>query len=62
MSAPIYFGKLMPEREKMLEKATVFMRPHLGDLEVGQSLGMRWVMTREGLRIILEPKKIEVLL
>lgn len=62
MTEPVYFGHLMPEREAQLEVLKDRLRPHVGDLAVGESVGIRLAMTREGLKLIIEPKRIEVML
>jgi hypothetical protein len=66
MSAPVYFARLMPEREKMLAALMEQIRPHLGELMAGESEGFRLAMVKDGqrerLKVIFEGKRREVLL
>lgn len=43
MTEPVYFGKLMPERERMAVGLVDLIRPRLGDLKVGESEGFRFI-------------------
>jgi len=63
---PVYFGKLMPERERMVAGLMDLIRPHLGDLKVGESEGFRLALVKDGarerLKVIFEGKRREVML
>lgn len=63
---PTYFGKLSPERAQMRDALMELITPHLADLDVGESEGIRLVMVKDGarkrLKVIFEGKRREVLL
>ena len=61
---PVYFGALkghlVPEIERIHQKAIELERAHIATLNDGESFCVKFVMVKGALRIILEPKRIEI--
>lgn len=58
---PVYFGHPYPPEVERVHRSAMEqiakLLPHLG---LGESLGARWIMTRDGLIVEIEPKRIKV--
>lgn len=61
---PVYFGALkghlVPEIERIHQKAIELERAHIATLNDGESFCVRFAMAKGKLRAIIEPKKIEI--
>lgn len=60
VSEPQFKGHLVPEIERIHQKAVELERAHIATLNDGESFCVKFVMVKGALRIILEPKRIEI--
>ena len=61
--APVYFGArghLVPEVERIHQKAIEAERAHIMTLNDGESFCVKYIMAKGGLRAVIEPKRIEI--
>lgn len=61
---PVYFGALkghlLPEAERIHQKAIEAERQHIMTLGEGESFCVKYIMAKGGLRAVIEPKRIEI--
>lgn len=69
---PVYFGhgqapaderlngRLAPELARVHKKAVAAEEVHIAGLQIGECFSVRYIRTREGLRAVIEPKRIDI--
>ena len=60
--APVYGikGHLVPDAERVHQKAIEAERQHIMTLGEGESFCVKYIMGKSGLRAVIEPKRIEI--